>query len=239
MNWKLKLTILTIAGIPAFSGYPLVWFRQQVLTGIDYGWVVYFVVANMAVLVVTGRRFYPNAMAVAALVAMPVVFGGAGVSYLIFVFSRTRAAAPAVYSSHYVSLCLTMLTVIPLALGMVAVIPFHDFERHLLKKARGVWRAEKFALMFLRVFNHIVFFVIPTILETMKEEGRYRKWAESSLHSAARGSPGQRVKGAAARFATLVRSMVQVGVEGICSSIQFIPLWAVEIAQLPDRSKGS
>jgi hypothetical protein len=29
--------------------------------------------------------------------------------------------------------------------------------------------------------------------------------------------------------------MIQLAVEGICASIQYIPLWAVEISQLPDR----
>ncbi len=237
MSWKLKLAILMIVGVPAFTGYPLVLFKAEVLAGITYGWAVYFLAANAVMLAVTGRRFFPNAIAIAALVAMPVVFVGAGVSYLFFLSGWAGAAAPAAYSAHYVSLCITMLTVIPLALSMVAIIPFHDFEHNLLQKANGVGRAEKFALMFLRVFNHIVFFVIPNILETMKEESRYRKWAESSLRSASAGSLGGRLKLFATRFGGLIRTMTQVGVEGICSSIQFIPLWAVEISQLPEKSK--
>jgi hypothetical protein len=34
--------------------------------------------------------------------------------------------------------------------------------------------------------------------------------------------------------------MIQLAIESICASIQYIPLWAVEISQLPDkkRSKG-
>jgi hypothetical protein len=237
MNWKFRLTILLIVGLPAFSGYPLTFFKAEVLAGITYGWAVYFLVANAVMLAVTGRRFFPNAIAIAALVAMPVVFVGAGVSYLIFLSGWTGASAPAVYSAHYVSLCITMLTVIPLALSMVAIIPFHDFEHSLLKKSNGVCRVEKFALMFLRVFNHIVFFVIPNILETMREESRYKKWAESSLKSSSTGALGGRLRLFTARFAGLIRNMIQVGVEGICSSIQFIPLWAVEISQLPDKSK--
>jgi hypothetical protein len=29
--------------------------------------------------------------------------------------------------------------------------------------------------------------------------------------------------------------MVTIGVDAICASVQYIPLWAVEIAQLPER----
>ncbi len=237
MNWKLRLAVLMIIGLPAFTGYPVVFFKAEVVAGITYGWAAYFLVANAVVLVVTGRKFFPNAIAIAALVAMPVVFVGAGVSYGIFLFGWGNASGPAAYSPHYVSLCITMLTVIPLALSMVAIVPFHDFEQNLLQKATGVCRTEKFSLMFLRVFNHIVFFVIPNIVETMREEGRYKKWAESSLRSASAVSVRDRFKLSAARLTGLIRSMIQVGVEGICSSIQFVPLWAVEISQLPNKSK--
>jgi hypothetical protein len=130
-----------------------------------------------------------------------------------------------------------MLTVIPLALSMVAVIPFQDFEQILLTKAGGVSKIEKFALMFLRVFNHIVFFVIPNIVETMREEAQYRKWVDSSLKSDSSRSVTGSIKFIKTKSTGLARDMVQVGVEGICASIQYIPLWAVEISQLPDRPK--
>jgi hypothetical protein len=91
--------------------------------------------------------------------------------------------------------------------------------------------------MFLRVFNHIVFFVIPTIVETMKEEAQYRRWAESTLKSKSTRSFAGSIRFFETKVTGLAREMVQVGVEGICASIQYIPLWAVEIAQLPNRSK--
>ena len=225
-------------GVPAFVGYPVASFEIEIFTGITYGWVIYFLVVNAVVLIITGKQFYPNVLSIAALIVMPVVFVGACVSYLIFLFELGYESGPPVYSSHYVSLCITMLTVIPLALSMVAIIPFQDFEQILLKKNQGVSKIEKFALMFLRVFNHIVYFVIPNIVETMREEAQYKKWAESSLRLKTKRSATDHLKWLKTRISGLIRDMVQVGVEGICASIQYIPLWAVEISQLPGRSKS-
>jgi hypothetical protein len=171
-------------------------------------------------------------------VAVPVVFVGASISYFMYLSGLGYPLGPEEYSAHYVSLCITMLTVIPLALSMVAIIPFQDFEQKLLNRTDGVSKIEKFALMFLRVFNHIVFFVIPNIIETIREEAQYKKWVDSSLRVSSTVSIAGKLKLIGRRVTGLIREMIQVGVEGICASIQYIPLWAVEISQLPGRSKS-
>ncbi len=232
MNWKLKFFILLIIAVPAFAGYPVTSFEAEILPGITYGWVVYFLVVNGFILIISGRQFFPNLVMVAVLIAMPVVFVGAGISYLIFLFGVGYPGGPAAYSVHYVSLCITMLTVIPLALSLVAIVPFQDFEQGMLNTTTGVSKIEKWALMFLRVFNHIVFFVIPTIVETLREEAQYKKWVDSSVTGSVQGHLNLLGR----RLAALIKDMIQVGVEGICASIQYIPLWAVEISQLPARS---
>jgi hypothetical protein len=82
--------------------------------------------------------------------------------------------------------------------------------------------------MFIRVFNHIVYFVIPNILEVMREEALLRTVTENaSLPTGSRRllSLGRR----------LTAGLVQVGVSGICASLRFIPLWAREIDDLPRR----
>ena len=237
MNWKLKLFILIIISVPAFTGYPVASFESEILAGITYGWVVYFMVVNGFILIFTGQKFFPNVMAIAVLVAMPVVFVGAFISYLMFLTGLGYPAGPVEYSSHYVSLCITMLTVVPLALSMVAIIPFQEFEQNLLNRTTGVSKIEKFALMFLRVFNHIVFFVIPNIIETIREEAQYNRWLDSSFRTSSSVSIPGKLQLIGRRMIGLIREMVQVGVEGICASIQYIPLWAVEISQLPARSK--
>jgi hypothetical protein len=237
MSWKIKFFILMIIGVPAFTGYPVASFEAEIFSGITYGWVIYFLVVNLFILIITGRQFFPNVVTIAVLIAMPVVFVGAAISYLIFLFGLGYPSGPAEYSAHYVSLCITMLTVIPLALSLVAIIPFQDFEQGMLNTTNGVSKIEKWALMFLRVFNHIVFFVIPTILETMREEAQYKKWVDSSLKASATVSIQGKIELLGRRLTGLIKKMIQVGVEGICASIQYIPLWAVEISQLPGRSK--
>lgn len=237
MNWKLKFLILVFISVPAFSGYPVTLLDTELLTGITYGWILYFLFVNSFILAIAGKRFFVNALAVAALISMPVVFVGASVSYLIFLLGLGNSSGPSAYSSHYVRLCINMLTVIPLALSIIAIIPFQNFEHNLLQSKDGVSKLEKFSLMFLRVFNHIVYFVIPNILETVREELRYKRWAERSFQTATAPSAGGSVISMRRKLRGLVKDMIQLSVEGICASIQYIPLWAVEISQLPDKQR--
>jgi len=128
-----------------------------------------------------------------------------------------------------------MLTVIPLSLTMIAVVPFHEFEHNLLKSRSGVSKPRRFFLMFLRVFNHILYSVIPSILETLREERHYNQWARRELMLESELSLTGRGRNIHRKLKSLIREMIQLAVEGICASIQYIPLWAVEISQLPDR----
>ena len=227
--------MLIIIAVPAFCGYPLVLFDAEIISGLTYAWTFYFFVVSVMILVICGKRFYANIVAVAALISMPVVFMGGSIAYLLFLSGLGYQSGQSGYSSHYLSVCVTMLTVIPLALSMVGIVPFQRFEQNLLQNKTGVSRLEKFFLMFLRVFNHIVFFVIPNILETIREEGQYRRWVERDLKSASQASVPKETIAVKRKLTALIKTMIQLGVEGICASIQFIPLWAVEISQLPDK----
>jgi hypothetical protein len=230
MTWKLKFMVLAIMSVPALTGYPLNVWPAEIVAGVSRAWVLYLLAAHAMILIVSGRRIFANVLAVASLIVLPVVFVGASISYLIYVSGLGYDAGPPAYSAHYVGLVLTMLTVIPLALNLIAVVPFQQVEYTLLRRSSGVSKPEKALLMCLRVFNHIVYGVIPNILETIREEGYFR-------YPAARRDPKNR-PGAAARLRGLMRIMIQLGVEGICASIQYVPLWAVEISSLPSRSAG-
>ncbi len=227
-----------ILSVPAFTGYPVVSFDSEIISGLSYGWTAYFFLVNISIIVIHGKRFYANILAVAALISMPVIFVGGTIAFLIYLLGLGYDAGQAAYSPHYVSVCITMLTVIPLALSLIAVVPFQRFEQKLLQSSSGVTKLEKCLLMFLRVFNHIVYFVIPNILETMREEGHYRKWLKSG--KTAPGEPGSRKRARIikSRILALIQEMVQLAVESICASIQFIPLWAVEISQLPNKKQA-
>ncbi len=227
MGWKTRLAFLFLLSVPSLCGYPLDRMPAEVLTGVKSAWVIYFAASQAAIRWVSGPRLQAITLSIAALIAMPVVYGGAAVSCLLLLAGWNAAGGQAVFSAHYVTLCLTMLTVIPLALAMVAAIPFQELEQNLLRAPRGVTRTGKTALMFVRVFNHIVFFVIPSILEVVREEGRFR--------------PGRSAPGAAQpawkRLSALAADLTQVGVEGICASIQYVPIWALEISRLPEKER--
>jgi len=245
MNWKIKFLILMILAVPAFAGYPVVVFDSEIISGLTHGWIAYFFLVNIAIMAIHGRQFYVGILAVTALISMPVVFVGGTIAYLIYLLGLGYETGQSAYSPHYVSVCITMLTVIPLALSLMAVVPFQRFEQKLLQNRNGVSKPEKCILMFLRVFNHIVYFVIPNILETIREEGHYWKYLKKKKISAAYSvegrtdSAGDR-KGRAIKFRllNLIQEMVQLAVESICASIQFIPLWALEISQLPSKNRA-
>jgi hypothetical protein len=239
MNWKFKLVFLTILTVPAFSGYPLSLFATEILSGLSYGWLFYFFIVNGLILIIVGKRFFANVLTIAALISMPVVFVGATVSYLIFLSGLGYTAGPSAYSAHYLSLCVTMLTVIPLALSLVAIVPFHELEHKILHEHQGVSKTKKWVLMSLRVFNHIVYFVIPNILETIREERQYKKWTQNSLATEYGSNAPAKLSGMKIKLAGLIKDMIQLGIEGICAAIQYIPLWAVEISQLPDKRQSS
>ena len=237
MNWKTKFFVLVLVSIPAFVGYPVVGYDSEIVSGLTFGWAAYFFLANLIILAIHGGRFYANVLAVAALVSIPVVFVGGTISYLISLSGLGYAAGQSAYSPHYLSICVTMLTVIPLALSMMGAIPFQRFEQGLLQNSAGVSKFEKGILMFLRVFNHIVFFVIPNILETVREEGQYRKWIQHQGPESLKVSSTSKASMLKTRISALITDMVQLAVESICASIQYIPLWAVEISQLPDKKR--
>ena len=235
MNWLSKLLLLSILALPCFVGYPVTAFTAEIIDGVRLGWVVYALLIHLAILVLTGPGFAEKAVTIAVLISTPVIFLGAGISFLLLPDAVDAVRGPASYSAHYVSLWITMLTVVPLTLSMVALVPFHKFENTLLAKPDGVTRVQKYALMFLRVFNHIVYCVIPGILEVIQEERQYRAWLD--LQSGEHHSIVEKTKSRWQWFAAVLRDMIQLGVVGICASIQYIPLWAVEISSLPGKSK--
>lgn len=232
MNWRLKTVFLVILAIPAFSGYPVNRIAGELVPGAGVGWLGYGVAVHLAVWALLGIKAYRIAIFASLLVALPVVVLGSGISFAGLLWRGWEPALQTVAIAHYISLAITMLTVIPLALSMVAVIPFHRLEYRLLQKSMGVSLLEKSALMFLRVFSHILYFVIPNILEVIREERFFPGLAGR------RDAPGVTPKPFRRRLSNMVRILVQIGVEGICAAVRYVPLWADEISRLPGRSRA-
>ncbi len=231
MHWKIKLLILLLGAIPAFTGYPVSRFDAVVVAGITRAWGVYFLVANSLVLGLCGRRRYARILTAAALVTLPVIASGGSLSFVVSLFEPDAWGAQVKYSAHYLGLCVTMLTVVPLALGLVTTIPLQAFEQQLLQNRRGVPMTQKRILMALRVFNHIVYYVIPNILEVVREERQFMAFADSADREKKRS-------GVFKRATLIMRRMTHVAGEGICAAVQYIPLWAAEIAGLPAGDEG-
>lgn len=229
MNWRIRLTLFCILAIPAFTGYPLGYFQDALFTGLTWGWIVYALMVHTATLGLLGPAPYRLALIITLLITLPVVLLGATISLIILFFRGWTIMGLNVITSHYTALAVTMLTVIPLALSIVAVIPFHRMENRLLSRPGGVGLIQKSGLMFARVCIHVIYFVIPDILEVLREERILNQIMGRQT------SPREQKLSLRSRAAILVRNMIQVGVESICSSVRHIPLWAEEIARLPGR----
>ena len=227
MNWKIKALIIWALAIPAFTGYPVNHIPGALFPGASYGWLAYGAMVYSTIVLLIGKKVLKVSIVVALTIAVPLVLFGTLISTIGQFMSGWSQSHPADYIVHYISLMVTMLVVIPLALSMVAVIPFHRLEQQLLLSKRGVKTSEKMILMFLRVFSHIFYFVIPNILEVIREEGvltRKRYLTGSRQHNRLPLSQ---------RIGKMVQMLVNIGVDSICSAIRYVPLWAEEISKLP------
>lgn len=230
MTPLIRLIGLVTLAIPVFLGMTPVPEGVELLPGIAWGAVIYAFLPMAAVALFCGWMFLANTLAVTALIVSPVVFAGGLISWLLAIGSGVPpGVAGSIHGVHYIRLILNMLSVIPLALALVASIPFDRIERRLLRKHGGISLGEKYLLMFVRVFNHIVYFVIPNLLEVMREEALLRHLSEST-------SPGFGISMVRRRGLRMIAGMIHIGVSGICASLRFIPLWAREISELPDRN---
>ncbi len=214
-SWKLKLALLAVLSIPAFSGLGLDLLPGRQVAGIPLALCLYGLTVNLALVAVCGASLYANIITVAAMITLPVIFSGAALSWLARMGGLNTIGSVQA-SVHYLRLCVTMLTVIPLALGLVASLPLEAAEQRLLHGAGGVTRGQKKILMALRVFNHICFTVSFGLLEIIREE----------KHSLLKNDTG--------KLAGFLKILTQVAIEAICSAVQFIPLWAFEIGSLPE-----
>ena len=213
-------------------------FGAQIVPGIDWAAVGYLVSVHLVSCLLTGGRSYNRILAISAMISLPVVFGGGSISYLMYLLNMGGVSDPYFFGAHYLELAITMLSVVPVALSMVAVIPMGALEQRLIRGRQVVTRFQKSALMCLRVFNHVLFNVIPSIVEIMHEEGIFHTPPQGTSDASRPMSLGERWQRFHCRSKLLLQQLIQVGVQGICSAIEYIPLWSVEISQLPEATPG-
>lgn len=222
MKGKLTFGLLALTAIPAMTGWPLSHLSGEVIPGLTWGWILYGLWVHGILWRLCGGRIYSIIVSAAVWIALPVVFGGAAVSHL-FNMLNIQSRDAAVVGSHYIGLLVTILAVIPLALGAVALIPFRQIEARLLTQVHGLSLPQKALVMLLRVFNHLLFFIMPQVLEAIREEQQTLK-KEPPI-------------GFKQRTRQIVMQMIFLSVYAISSALHQIPMWAVEIARLPEKHK--
>lgn len=231
MNWKLKALIIWLLAIPAFTGYPLNAIAGNLLPGVDYGWILYGAIVYTAIILLLGRKIFKISLIIACAIAIPLVMLGILISFVGLFITGWNSTDFIDIIYHYISLMAKMAVVIPLALSMVAILPFYRLESSILQSRHGVTIGQKISLMFLRVFSHIFYFVIPNILEVIREEGILQmKGRKTARQNQIKLPFLQRLRG-------IIQTLVNIGVESICSAVRFIPLWADEISMLPNKEK--
>lgn len=231
MNWKCKALIIWLLALPAFTGYPLNAIQGHLLPGVDYGWILYGAIVYTAIILLLGKKIFRISIIIALAIAIPLVMLGIVISFVWLFITGWNLTDFIDIIYHYLSLMAKMAVVIPLSLSMVAALPFYLLESSILQSRHGVTIGQKIALMFLRVFSHIVYFVIPNILEVIREEGIFQRRGRKTAGQNQIKLPFLR------RLGGITQSLVNIGVESICSAIRFIPLWADEISMLPNKEK--
>jgi hypothetical protein len=226
----LKLVALFLFLVPSFTTYFADRIQGTAAPGISLWQLLYFFIVLLVVRILAGLPVLFFAISTVSFLALPVVFVG---SLIWVVKTLATGDIGQIYaqSKHYVSLLLNMLAVIPLAIAFISQIPFREYELHLFQRTGGVSLREKSLLMATRVINHILFTVIPNVLQVWREEHRTKQ--PLLLHEVPEDIFVERAKRLKQRIIKSVMQMFDVGLASICFALEYIPLWALEIGALP------
>lgn len=228
MKRLLQSIILIILAIPAFSGLflnagPTAFFD------ISVGRLLYLLVTTTAILILQGRFLWLTATIIALLVAIPVVLGGSIVALILYAMNLGGMTLPQI-AAHYVALFINMLSMIPLAIALVSLIPTAALETRLLRDTAGVTSLQKKLLMAMRVFNHAVFAVMPEIIQAATEELRFNGYLYKAQN---------KIKHKRRLF---LKSVLQIfmfmAITAICSVLKYIHFWTAEISALAGKKES-
>lgn len=219
--------ILIILAIPAFTGLGLN-AGPQLLLNISLGRIIYLCVTSGAIFALRGFSLWRTAIIFAVIILIPIVFGGILIALIIYALEFGDMGLADI-AAHYIFLFINMLTMIPLGLALVSLIPFAAIETRLLKNTRGVSKTEKVLLMAMRVFNHVLFAVMPEIVQAAWEELRFNKYMYKN-------SPSVLGKRRLYLHST-VSKLKFVAITAVCTSLKYVHFWTAEISSLPDKKE--
>lgn len=223
-NRLFAAVVLLALSVPAFSGLYLDR-GPIVLPGVALARIVYLAVVALAVFATRGRFLWLTAYVIAGVILLSVVGGGFVLAVALLGLGYSPMSFQEILE-HYCRLAVNMATVIPLGLALVSLVPFAGIETSLLQNPRGVSRLEKVLLMALRVFNHVLFAVMPEIVQVVFEELRFN----SHVYKSRRGGRRRRVF-----LRSIIRLVTFVSFTALCNSLEYIHFWTAEISNLPDR----
>lgn len=234
--WGIKLITLLIISIPSWNYFFINLISNEIFKGLSYGQLIYFLIVTISILILLGRKILSICHSIASIIVLSVVFFGSFISLVEAILTTSPEFVPTKildYSPHYISLFITMMTVVPLSLAIFSSIPFFQYEKKVLKKMEGMSIIRKIILISVRVFGHIIYNVIPKIILVKREEDSIIKStdgiAEDIIFKKCEKTRGQLI--------ILIRDYFQIGIVAIRSSIEYIPLWALEISHLPNKKE--
>ena len=173
-----------------------------------------------------------SSITIVSLLSISVVFIGSFIACLR-IFPKFSNDEIFHYSQHYLSLLITLLTVVPMAIAVISALPFKKYELLLLNQMRGVSMCERILLMGVRVFNHVCLTIIPNIILVRREEKlRGIQLSIDEVLDDAFLEKGKKFKQKLIKFSL---EMINIGLASICLSLEYIPLWALEISNLPSK----
>jgi len=238
MKWIFKLLLFILLLIPSFTS-----FSQPFLTDhrlfkwTEDSWIVYapsdgqllyFLIVLLIVPLVL-RSWFAHTSAV--LISLSIVFLGALISSVSIWLGYSE-----IPTSYYVAKLVNIMTVVPLSIALVSIIPFSKFEKSVLSSKKGVSFLTKMFLISIRVGTHVQQQVLPSIWTILREE-RINKDKENNTDAYLGDIVNTKNATILKKIKEFLSKSLYIAASAIAYSLENIPLWAVEIAQLPSKRK--
>ena len=83
MNWKRRILLLILIGIPAFTGLSPMVGLGAALPGVSWAAFIYAAAVNIVIGLTCGGAFAAGVLTVSVAILLPVVLGGASITWIL------------------------------------------------------------------------------------------------------------------------------------------------------------
>lgn len=215
---------LVVSGLPPQVAAA---FEQQIVPGISRYQVIYMSTVYLLIANFLSGQFLAKTLTWVVALAFPMFFVTPSIIYLSRITGLSSATNN--YGPHYLDLIISMFIFIPLSIGLIALLrgPAKEYERHMILQYQGISLGRKRLLIGCRILVHLLFSVVPALVEVIREEkvlGRIRRSSKIRIDE----------------LRASAWLLLRIVCHAVCETLQYIPLWVSEIAALPTRgqSKG-